>query len=622
MTMLMRILFFMVMLLTICSKAYSEACDVLFPDGVSNAGGNNGEIEIYFNSRITNSPDNILDTTDLQDSSGGSSCDTTSCSSSNSVAPIEDYNTFPNSSTDISLGFQQSGTVSPGAYDDLILSSEAVLTMEPGVYTFRDDVTLGFDSEIIVSEPGTVFIYLRSDATINTQAVINQAGGDRNVLIYSRDDVFIESDALVNALIFARDDVELDNGAVVNGAISARDRIRLFSASTVNYDSTLVQSGDFEPFCSATAPPTPPSLVGEWRLDEASWAGVAGEALDSSGNDLHGNVVNSSGLPSTSFDDPVVAGTPGTCRYGEFNGRLDGYVEIPDPGLNSLLDLEELSVTVWINPSSWPSSGLATIVSKDENFEFHLDTSGRVFWWWGGGARELGTSATIPLNQWSHIAITYEEGEQHIYINGVSQAQSTASSGITLNNDSVFIGTDWNFHSRRFDGLIDEVRIYDGPLSSSEVQTAMNETHDCLGGAVLNRFQIDVGSTASVCAPQEVSITAIDSDENVMESYVGSIQLSTSSNNGTWSNTATASDAQGTLTPEAADSGAGTYVFEAGGADAGQITIELENTHAETLTITVNDTGEGVSSTSSSVTFSENAFVISENDSLAEDVSR
>ena len=46
--------------------------------------------------------------------------------------------------------------------------------------------------------------------------------------------------------------------------------------------------------------------------------------------------------------------------------------------------------------------------------------------------------------------------------------------------------------------------------------------------------------------------------------------------------------------------------------DASEIILDLSNTQAETLTITVTDLTTGISSTSGSITFSQNIFVITE----------
>lgn len=194
--------------------------------------------------------------------------------------------------------------------------------------------------------------------------------------------------------------------------------------------------------------------VANYRFDECSASGLQGDTLDSSGNNLNGMSVNSPFKVSGQI-----------CVGNKFSRNTYSNITIPH---NSLLSqLNELSITAWINPLTIPSSDLYTIVSKDTNYEFHINTSGQIYWWWSN-ATLTGTS-TIPTNTWSHVAITYKDGEQHVYVNGVEDASSTHTGTLPQNTLPLYIGVDYNYPSRTFDGTIDEVKIFDRSLSQSEV---------------------------------------------------------------------------------------------------------------------------------------------------------
>lgn len=195
--------------------------------------------------------------------------------------------------------------------------------------------------------------------------------------------------------------------------------------------------------------------VANYRLDECLWSGSMYDVLDSSGNALNGIAVNA-----------PASVTAQTCFGGQFKGAsTNTNITIPN---NTKLNLSnELSVSVWVNPSSWPASDLRTILSKDDNYEFHLDTNGKVFWWWGTGSFTGATS--LPLNQWSHITIIYTSGSQKIYVNGVEDATAAFTGTLPQNALPLYIGVDYNFPSRTFDGMIDEVKVFDRALSASEV---------------------------------------------------------------------------------------------------------------------------------------------------------
>lgn len=282
-----------------------------------------------------------------------------------------------------------------------------------------------------------------------------------------------------------------------------------------------------------SGPPVPPTAIAEWYLDEALWLGAANEVQDESGNGLHGRAINVGGLPGTEIVSPAIVGDPGTCRYGVFDGPNSGFVQIDDPGNNSILDLSTaLSVSAWVYPHSYPSSGLSTIVSKDENFEFHLDTSGRVFWWWGGGSNQLTSTGVVALNTWTHVTIVYSNGSQQVYLNGVLAGSHNDTGSLTQNNDPVLIGTDLGFNSRTFDGFIDEVRIFDNSLNSAQVGLVYNETHPCDIGP--DHYAISHSSPTVTCEPASVTITPHDSSDAAVSADGKTITLTTSVANDGW----------------------------------------------------------------------------------------
>ena len=84
-------------------------------------------------------------------------------------------------------------------------------------------------------------------------------------------------------------------------------------------------------------------------------------------------------------------------------------------------------------------------------------------------------SSDIPLNQWVHVAATYDGSHVRAYINGLQDGASTPLTGsIDNNNAPVYIGKS-QFYPRNFNGRIDEIRIYDTALSGQEIAALYNE---------------------------------------------------------------------------------------------------------------------------------------------------
>jgi len=266
--------------------------------------------------------------------------------------------------------------------------------------------------------------------------------------------------------------------------------------------------------------------VAEYHFDETSWDGSAGDVKDTSNNNLHLTSYNA----ITNNSSPVISGTPGFCRYGEFNGS-NSYVQLDSD--NSLISLaSELSITAWINPDVLPTgSNLKAIVSKDENYEFHLNSSGEIFWWWGGGTKELTTSgANITPSTWYHLAITYKDGQQKIYIDGVEKATSSRTGNLTLNNDSFQVGQDQGFSGRYFDGSIDEVRIFDRYLTQADVNTIKNDTRTCLASVDHYRLEL-IDNTGLTCEAETMTLKACE-NASCSSVYSGNSTVDLSPNTG------------------------------------------------------------------------------------------
>ncbi|WP_435248406.1 DUF6701 domain-containing protein [Vibrio sp. nBUS_14] len=245
-----------------------------------------------------------------------------------------------------------------------------------------------------------------------------------------------------------------------------------------------------------------PEPIALYHFDESSWDGVSHEVTDSSGNDLHGVAINdaTTGLASNYSALPSVDSL-GTCGYGIFGRQKNQHVEIAD---NDLLDMNDsFTISAWVKPTRYPISGLHSILSKDNNYEFHLNSSGQIFWWWqdkkSNGdikTRTLTSEASIPKDKWSFITIRYDserndnKSSASIFINGSESGEILINANRELVNNTkpLQIGQDQNFSGRAFDGAIDEVQIFDKRLTQSEIEKLMAQRHPCSDSPILQCF--------------------------------------------------------------------------------------------------------------------------------------
>ncbi|MTJ00299.1 MAG: hypothetical protein FH752_16945 [Marinobacter adhaerens] len=357
-----------------------------------------------------------------------------------------------------------------------------------------------------------------------------------------------------------------------------------------------------------------PAPVADWHLDNGPWNGAPAEVIDSSGNGLNGRA---SGPPNFATQAPARPGTPGTCGYASFDAASNHYIEVGD---SPALDLSgPLTISAWINPASFPSSGIRTIVSKDENFEFHINSSREIYWWWrtgSGGTYSFTTSgANLSENRWYHIAVVYESGRQAIYVDGVESGSASRSGNLMKNNDPLHIGQDQFFQGRYFDGRIDEVAVFSAAFDTEGIKQLYQRVRPC-GFNQLDRLEVLVPATASVCEGAEVVVRALDQRGDLITGYEGTVSLSTSSGRGNWggSSAQLTDPPLGSLTPSPDTDNDGRVAYSFSSADNGTVSLLLESASADELTVLAEDLAIGRGGRSGPVQFLENAFVIETND--------
>lgn len=230
---------------------------------------------------------------------------------------------------------------------------------------------------------------------------------------------------------------------------------------------------------------------------------------------------------------------------------------------------------------------------------------------------------SVPTDSaWHHVVYARDANKNLLFIDGkqVANTSSNLDSGtITKIYLGAFDGgSAFSWPSEPLRGYLDESRIgvidnqslsnriateYDNMIDPASFNSATAQQTGCAG---LDHFVITVTTSASTCTPHSVTIGAYDSGNNLLSDYTGTITLSTSTGHGNWAK----SSASGTLNPasDSDDNGSVSYTFVSG--DAGDAVFTLSNEHADDLTITVNDASAGISATSATVNFRDNAFVL------------
>ncbi|MEV3978275.1 LamG-like jellyroll fold domain-containing protein [Nonomuraea sp. NPDC049758] len=207
-----------------------------------------------------------------------------------------------------------------------------------------------------------------------------------------------------------------------------------------------------------TQPPAVSGLVAAYGMNASSGTAVA----DSSG----------AGNNGTATAATWVAG-----KYGQalsFNGT-SSWVTVADSASLHLTDA--MTLEAWVRPSSM--DGWRTVLMK----EFGADLAWAIMSSGSNGSPSAfihtssGVNAQAPnyltLNAWSHVAATYDGSTLRFYVNGVEVATNPTGGDLRIGTSPLRIGGN-SGSGDYFNGLIDEVRIYNKVLTRAQIGTDMN----------------------------------------------------------------------------------------------------------------------------------------------------
>ena len=108
----------------------------------------------------------------------------------------------------------------------------------------------------------------------------------------------------------------------------------------------------------------------------------------------------------------------------------------------------------------------------------------------GGGVSWISGPSASPVGSWTHVALTYDGSQLRLFVNGVQVASAAASGAIQASSSPLWIGGNQPY-GEYFNGLIDDVRVYNRALTQAEIQTDMATP---LGGAGGSGYGAAVGA--------------------------------------------------------------------------------------------------------------------------------
>ncbi len=206
-------------------------------------------------------------------------------------------------------------------------------------------------------------------------------------------------------------------------------------------------------------------LVSWWKFDE----GEGTIAYDSAGN-----------------NDGTIYGA--TWTSGQIDGALDfdGTGDYVNVGNDNSLDVDAFTISAWVyrrqSGKNWQ-----TIIDKsggsssNGGYALYVDADDKVNVFLADGAApspRFSTSNSFPISTWVHVVATFNggvvnSGDIKVYYNAIEQSGTEYNYGTSLksNTRNVYIGTYQasTGTTGKWNGMIDDVRIYDRALSAEEI---------------------------------------------------------------------------------------------------------------------------------------------------------
>jgi len=225
---------------------------------------------------------------------------------------------------------------------------------------------------------------------------------------------------------------------------------------------------------------------------------VAGYTFDNTTADMSGN----------GFTATLNGGAALTSTALSLDGS-NGYASLPKGILNSANDI---TVASWVKLDTLTTnSRIFDMGNSTSVYMYITPKSGTGFPRFAiknnGSEQGIDATAALPKGGWAHVAVTLSGNTGKLYINGDSVAVNTGITidpsqlGATVNN---YIGRSQFTGDSYLKGIVDEFRIYNRPLSSSELKTMV---------------QNQVVSVTGTATPPVSGLTGLPGDKQVTLSW-------------------------------------------------------------------------------------------------------
>ena len=149
------------------------------------------------------------------------------------------------------------------------------------------------------------------------------------------------------------------------------------------------------------------------------------------------------------------------------------YAVIPDLDVT----VDSFTITAWIKPDGYQNAYSGIVMNDGDAAGINFRNSNNTLaYHWPGGSWSWESGLIAPPGEWSHVALVVTPSWVRIYLNGVMSQHNTSPQEVDLT--TMKIGSYKGWADRNYQGLIDEVSIFERALTTDEIRSMRHLTRE------------------------------------------------------------------------------------------------------------------------------------------------
>ena len=278
-----------------------------------------------------------------------------------------------------------------------------------------------------------------------------------------------------------------------SSAIPAGDAVTIVSSADVTNNvwfapagtTTFVASATMTMAASGTATSIlAPVSVGEYKLFVIDAAGNVSAASTATLTAVVENALDFDGV-----DDYVISNLSGT-NVGSYS--IEMYIK---PNITQ----STKGIFTWA-PALGSGSAMVIIQQNCTSVDLYVDGNYRIF-------------INVPINSWSHLALTFDGSSYKAYLNGTLSGTYTGGNAGLSFADDIYLGNGYNGY---WNGQMDEVRIWDAERTASQITDNMSSSLSGSETGLLAYYNMQNGSGTTLTdltGSNDGTLTNMDSND-------------------------------------------------------------------------------------------------------------